>query len=131
MVSHYFWVDDKTLLCYMRGPGKKDAYWLVDIDSVSFEHFAGLDGLGDGHPHVHGDWFIADTYPNKSRMQQLNLINWKTGEVKNLGEFFHGFEFKGETRCDLHPRFSPCGKKVYFDSVFSGKRRLYKMDLVS
>lgn len=129
MVSHYFWMNDKTILGFMRGPNNRDAYWLLDIDSGSFTHIPGLDGLGDGHPHVHGDLFVTDTYPNKSRMQQLNLINWKTGEVKNLGEFFHSFEYSGETRCDLHPRFSPCGKKVYFDSVFSGKRALYEMDL--
>lgn len=131
MVSHCFWVDDNTILGYMRGPENKDAFWLVDIGSASFTHFAALDGLGDGHPHVHGDWFVTDTYPDKSRMQHLNLVNWKTGEVRKLGEFFHGFEYSGETRCDLHPRFSPCGKKVYFDSVFSGKRKLYEMELES
>ncbi|GAB6034738.1 glycosyl transferase [Galenea microaerophila] len=131
MVSHCFWANDKTILGYMRGPKNKDAYWLVDIDSGSFTHFSALDGLGDGHPHVHGDWFVADTYPDKSRMQHLNLVNWKTGEVKKLGEFFHGFEYSGEARCDLHPRFSPCGKKVYFDSVFSGKRSLYEMEIES
>ena len=131
MVSHCFWADDKTILGYMRGPENKDAYWMVDIDSASFTHFSALDGLGDGHPHVYGDWFVADTYPDKSRMQAFNLVNWKTGELKKLGEFFHGFEYSGETRCDLHPRFSQCGKKVYFDSVFSGERKLYEMELES
>lgn len=129
MVSHCFWADNKTILGYMRGPDNKDAYWLLDLDSASFTHFSALDGLGDGHPHVHGDWFVADTYPDKSRIQHLNLVNWKTGEVKKLGEFFQGFEYSGETRCDLHPRFSSCGKKVYFDSVFSGKRSLYEMEI--
>lgn len=129
MVSHCFWADDKTILGYMRGPENKDAYWLVDIDSCSFTHFSALDGLGDGHPHVHGEWFVTDTYPDKARMQHLLLCNWKTGEIKELAEFFHGFEYAGETRCDLHPRFSPDGKAVFFDSVFTGKRQLYSMDV--
>ncbi|MEZ9976645.1 glycosyl transferase [Vibrio breoganii] len=129
MVSHCFWADDKTILGYLRGPNDKDAYWLIDIESGEFEHFAGgkLDKYGDGHPHVVGDWFITDTYPDKARMQYLILCNWKTGEVKGLGEFFHGFGYNGETRCDLHPRMSNDGKYIYFDSVFSGKRHLYRM----
>ncbi|EIJ34222.1 TolB family protein [Thiothrix nivea] len=129
MVSHCFWADDKIILAYMRGPENKDAYWLLDITTKTFTHFPYLESYGDGHPHVHGDWFVTDTYPDKARMQHLLLANWKTSEVKKLGEFFHGFEFNGETRCDLHPRFSPDGKTVYFDSVFSGKRQLYAMGI--
>ncbi len=61
-------------------------------------------------------------------MQHLLLCNWKSGEIRRLGEFFHGFAYFGETRCDLHPRFSPDGKKIYFDSVFNGRRGLYVME---
>ncbi|KIF50394.1 glycosyl transferase [Vibrio owensii CAIM 1854 = LMG 25443] len=131
MVSHCFWADDSTILGYLRGPGEKDAYWLIDIHTGNMTHFANgvLDSYGDGHPHVVGDWFITDTYPDKARMQYLMLCNWKTGEVKHLGEFFHGFNFNGETRCDLHPRMSPDGNSVFFDSVFSGKRQLYRISL--
>lgn len=131
MVSHYSWINDTTLLGYLRGPGGKDAYWLIDVETIKFTHVADgvLDKYGDGHPHVYGDWFITDTYPDRARMQHLLLCNWKTGEVRHLGEFYHGFVYCGESRCDLHPRFSPCGKKIFFDSVFEGKRRLYIMDL--
>jgi hypothetical protein len=129
MVSHSFWLNNKTILGYMRGPANVDSYWLIDIITGEFTRFSVLDGLGDGHPHVYGDWFVTDTYPDKARMQHLFLINWKTGEKKELGEFFHGFEFSGETRCDLHPRFSMDGNSVFFDSVFDGERKLYKLDL--
>ena len=37
--------------------------------------------------------------------------------------------YKGQTRCDLHPRFSADGRKVFFDSVYSGKRRLCFVDV--
>ena len=131
MVSHCFWADNETVLGYLRGPNGKDGYWLLNINSGEFKELpcSELEKYGDGHPHVHGDWFITDTYPDKARMQHLLWCNWKTGEVKHVGEFFHGFEFNGESRCDLHPRLSPDGKSVYFDSVFSGQRQLYKMDL--
>lgn len=131
MVSHCFWADNETVLGYLRGPNGKDGYWLLNVNSSEFKELpcSELEKYGDGHPHVHGDWFITDTYPDKARMQHLLWCNWKTGEVKHVGEFFHGLEFNGESRCDLHPRLSPDGKSVYFDSVFSGQRQLYKMDL--
>ncbi len=131
MVSHCFWADNNTILGYLRGPDSKDAYWLIDVDTGEFERLPNnaLEGYGDGHPHVYKDWFVTDTYPDKARMQHLLLCNWKTGEVRELGQFFHGFQYKGETRCDLHPRFSPDGKSVYFDSVFSGVRKMYRMDV--
>ena len=131
MVSHCFWVDNNTILGYMRGPGNIDGYWLLDVISGRFSELPCKDivKFGDGHPYVHGDWFITDTYPDKARMQHLLWCNWKTGEVKEVGEFFHGFQFNGESRCDLHPRLSADGHSVYFDSVFTGKRQLYKMRL--
>lgn len=131
MVSHCFWIDNRTVLGYMRGPSSIDAYWLLDIDSGKFSPLPsnGLERFGDGHPHVMGDWFITDSYPDKSRMQHLILCNWKTGEIKKIGEFFHGFEFSGECRCDLHPRLSNDGKTAYFDSVFTGRRNLYRIEL--
>jgi len=131
MVSHCFWANEESVFGYLRGPGNKEGYWLVNVDTGDFTSFGAgkLDRYGDGHPHVWGDWFVTDTYPDKSRMQHLILGNFKTGEVREIGEFFHGFEYDGESRCDLHPRFSLDGKSVFFDSVFSGKRQLYKMDL--
>jgi hypothetical protein len=127
MVSHCCWIDTNTVLGYLRGPDDTDRYWLLDIGSGRTTRLStdSLHQCGDGHPHVRGDWFVTDTYPDKARMQQLFYCNWKTGEVRRLGEFFHGFSFDGDTRCDLHPRLSADGKRVYFDSVFSGRRRLY------
>lgn len=131
IVSHCFWVDNETVLGYMSGPSNENAYWLIDVHTGEFVEFnsVALGKYGDGHPHVHGDWFVTDTYPDKSRMQHLLLCNLKTNEIKVLGEFYHGFEFDGQSRCDLHPRFSPDGGSVFFDSVFDGKRHLYRMDL--
>jgi hypothetical protein len=131
MVSHCFWADDKVIMAYLRDSDGKEAYNLIDVDTGNFTIIFNkqLDYMGDGHPHILGEWFITDTYPDKARMQHLVLVNRKTGEAKELGEFLHGFKYSGETRCDLHPRFSPDGKSVFFDSVFSGKRQLYQMRL--
>src|SRR5690606_16926968 len=33
MVSHCFWANNNTLICFMRGPEGKDGYYLVNVDS--------------------------------------------------------------------------------------------------
>lgn len=131
MVSHCFWIDDDSLLCYLRGPSGHDGYHTVDCRSGEVQPlFDGqLDSLGDGHPHVHGDWFVTDTYPDKRRMQHLLRGNLRTGQVQRLGQFHHSFRYGGEARCDLHPRVTPDGRWVFFDSVSSGRRRLCFLDL--
>lgn len=131
MVSHCFWRNENTIFGYLRGKDGRNSYWLIDVNSGQFTEFKNelLAVQGDGHPHVYGDYFITDTYPDKARMQKLLLGNFKTGDVKVIGQFFHGFKYSGETRCDLHPRFSSDGKSVFFDSVYSGKRNLCEMDV--
>lgn len=131
MVSHCFWINDASLLCYLRGPEKRDGYYTIDVATgETTSLFRGvLDSLGDGHPHVRGDWLVTDTYPDRRRMQRLMRANLRTGEIAELGRFHQGFRYDGATRCDLHPRISPDGRRVFFDSVCSGRRRLYFLDL--
>lgn len=131
MVSHCYWYDNNTILGYLRDASSIDAYWLIDINSGEYNNFSDKVFIkrGDGHPSVSGDFVVTDTYPDKSRFQALYLTRKNSDKEINLGEFFHGFNFSGETRCDLHPRFSSCGDYVYFDSVFSGKRKLYFLDI--
>ena len=129
MVSHCFWMHDAALLCYLRSPADRDGYHVVDVTTSNIQPlFNGLlDPLGDGHPHVHGNGFVTDTYPDRHRRQHLLKADLRTGDVTELGRFHHSFRYGGENRCDLHPRFSPDGKQVFFDSVCHGRRRLYCM----
>ena len=46
----------------------------------------------------------------------------------DLGRF-HAGGLKGPVRCDLHPRWSPDGRRVCFDSVHGGTRQMYVMDV--
>ena len=46
-----------------------------------------------------------------------------------LGRFLSPLPFRGEIRCDLHPRWSRDGRQVCFDSVHEGTRQIYVMDV--
>jgi hypothetical protein len=49
-----------------------------------------------------------------------------------LGQFSAPEQFKGEWRCDLHPRCDLQGKRVFFDSTHLGnKRQMYMIDIES
>jgi hypothetical protein len=129
MVSHLSWIN-KDLICgYMKGPNDENHYWFIDLLSFRFYTLNRVSNVlshfGDGHLSVFKQWIVVDAYPDKSKMQRLMLINFKKQTITTLGEFFHPLSYTGQTRCDLHPRFSPDGAYVSFDSVFSGKRELY------
>jgi Tol biopolymer transport system component len=131
MVSHCYWYDDSNIFAYLRDRSIGDNYYLVDIHSTQKKKVGkgGIDLFGDGHPSVHGNKILFDTYPDKSRMKHLFIYNVETANLNELGEFYESFDYYGETRCDLHPRFSFDGKKVFFDSVHEGKRNLYMMNI--
>ena len=131
MVSHCYWYDNNNIFAYLRDKVMGDQYYMLDIQTskktgLSTGH---IDKLGDGHPSVYKDNILFDTYPDKSRMKNLFIYNNATKELEKLGEFMESFDFYAETRCDLHPRFSFDGNQVFFDSVHSGKRQLYMMEI--
>lgn len=130
MVSHLAWVDNDTLLGYLRHDNR-DGFWFINLRDGSFTLCEPMTALatGDGHPSVHGNLVVFDSYPDKSRMQHLYLYNLTTNEVTPLLELHQPVKYQGECRCDLHPRFSPNGNRIYFDTVFSGKRRLAFIDI--
>jgi dipeptidyl aminopeptidase/acylaminoacyl peptidase len=47
----------------------------------------------------------------------------------SLGKFHSDEQFRGDIRCDLHPRWSPDGSTVSFDSVHEGDRQIYLVDV--
>ena len=125
MVSHYCWIDDVRLFGYVRVDGK-DGFYTINVNTGDISACDVLNNLnyGDGHPTYCNGNIIVDTYPDKSRMQHLMMLNIETSRINQILEVFQSVKYTNETRCDMHPRFSPDGSCVYFDSVYSGKRQL-------
>jgi hypothetical protein len=76
------------------------------------------------------EWILNDSYPNAERQQEVYLFHVPTQRRVPLGAFFMGEEYRGEWRCDTHPRSSPDGRSVVIDTpVGTLGRQLVLMDI--
>lgn len=130
MVSHMCWINPTTIFGYLRH-NNEDGFYFIDLQANIFTECSPFNQLktGDGHPSYNNGRIIIDTYPDKSRMQHLYLYDIKEDKIHYLLELFQSVRYHGESRCDLHPRFSPDGNRIYFDSVYLGKRTLSYIDI--
>lgn len=128
--SHYCWLDNSHVFGYGGYQGHNE-FHTVDVNTGEIEICEELTAIHpkDGHPTKYGDWVVVDSYPYFSRMQELIAFNLKTKESRKILEVFHDMKHKGYDRCDLHPRFSEDGKRVYFDTLYTGKRELCYVDV--
>ena len=128
MVSHVVWLNPETVAGYFRNRAGEDGYFKIDVENAEEESLVDSHNwiYGDGHPTFFEKYMVTDTYPDRSRLKSLIHIDFHANRTLVLGKFFEDVVYDGETRCDLHPRFSPSGRCVYFDSVHTGRRRLYR-----
>ena len=131
MISHFCWIDNRKIVVYMRDSILGVNYFHINLERKEKKLLEEvlLTKFGDGHPSFNKEWMIFDSYPNKSRMKDLMLYSISSNKLKRIGEFFENFNYYGETRCDLHPRWSDDGKVIFIDSVHEGKRYLYKIGM--
>ena len=130
MVSHYCWIDEDNIFGYVRVNGV-NGFYTINVKTgktIPCDVLNSL-ALGDGHPTFNNGRIIVDTYPDKSRMQHLMMLDIKQQKVIKLLKVYQSVKYMNQTRCDMHPRFSLDGKSVYFDSVYHGKRELCKFEL--
>ncbi|MFI3283847.1 MAG: glycosyltransferase family 2 protein [Erysipelotrichaceae bacterium] len=129
MVSHMTWVDNDCLFGYLKGNNQFNGYFFIDMDKTQtmITHPLLVD---DGHPTVYNRrYIVTDAYPDYTCKSKLMLIDTFSNEVTLLGQFYSGKAYQNTKRCDLHPRFNKEGKGITFDSVCSGKREVYQMNL--
>lgn len=128
--SHYCWLDDTNVFGYGEYEGKRSFNAInVKTGVVTKHEKLTAKHPRDGHPTVFGDWIGIDDYPDLCRMQPMIAYNYKTKEIKFLGEFYHDLKHKEYNRCDLHPRFSKDGSRIYIDTIYSGKRELVMLNV--
>ena len=85
----------------------------------------------DGHPtfSIKGK-VVCDTYPNRFSQQLLYTYDESRNDYRKILSFFNPLTFKGETRCDLHPRWNYNGNKICVDSPnTSSQRSMYVINV--
>ena len=90
----------------------------------------------DGHQSFvpNTNLFITDTYPDGRRYAKLYLVNLENDDVQRIADLKSYKEFQSPNcyknwACDLHPRVSPKGTYVTFDSVHTRHRALCIMKI--
>ncbi len=130
--SHFIWRDPQHILAWSWHP-KLGSGFILYKDKTREVQLIGKGILTqNGHnTYLPGnEWILNDTYPDRRRNQSPYLYHVATGEVFYLGHFRSPPEYRGEWRCDTHPRFSPDGRLVCVDSPHGGSgRQLWLIDV--
>lgn len=135
MVSHYVWDEKWGILAFCRINNVDGHYLFSDHTMKRWRHVAPQLN-SDGHQSFipGADAFITDTYPDGRRYAKLWRVDLNTDETKLLADLKSPKEFQSPNcyknwACDLHPRVSPRGTFVTFDSVHTNRRALCVMKL--
>ncbi|WKN42649.1 hypothetical protein [Tunicatimonas pelagia] len=136
--SHFIWRDPQHICAWTKPEGKKAAFYLFKDQTDEVEIVGDGKMTVNGHntyvPNTNGEWILNDTYPSndQKRLQTLYLYHVPTDRKVILGQFYEPPVFKGEWRCDLHPRSNQQGTRVVFDSTHqNGQRQMYLADISS
>lgn len=134
--SHFIWKGNDVITAWAVAEGsEEDAFYEFPDTTKDYRLIGATEMPRNGHntyvPGTNYEWILNDSYPvGDARLQQLYLFHVPTGRRVDLGEFYEPEAFKGEWRCDLHPRCDPEGKRVFFDSTHEGGRRqMYRIDI--
>ncbi len=132
--SHFIWKDDDESTMWTRPAGEKSGFYVFQ-DKTRNVHPIGQDKMPtNGHntylPAPYGDWILNDTYPDKMTSRQtVFLYHVPSGRRVDLGHFPSPQDYRGEWRCDTHPRSSDDGTFVAVDSPHDGGRQVYLLDI--
>jgi hypothetical protein len=132
--SHFIWKNDEVVTMWTRPPGQKAGFYRF-TDKTDFVQPVGQDKMPtNGHntylPAPHDDWILNDTYPDRATSRQtVFLYHVPTGRRVDLGHFPSPPAYRGEWRCDTHPRCNQDGTLVAIDSPHDGGRQVYLLDV--
>lgn len=129
MVSHMCWVNNDEVFGFLRGDNNKDGYFFIDMNGNQ-KQIINQYLIDDGHPTViNKRYIVTDSYPDYTCKSKLFLIDLENNNVQIIGRFYSPKKYQNDKRCDLHPRKDGGSNLVSIDSVCSGIRNIYHIDI--
>jgi hypothetical protein len=131
--SHFVWRDPQHVFAWAYHPTFKDRFYLFK-DKTREVQPVGPDVMtANGHntylPGTNNEWVLNDTYPDKSGVQHVYLYHVPTDRRVPIADLPSPPPYRGEFRCDTHPRASRDGRFVCVDSPHAGGRQMYLIDV--
>jgi hypothetical protein len=131
--SHFVWRDPEHIFAWAYHPTFKNRFYLFKDQTREVQVVGPEVMVVNGHntylPGTRNEWVLNDTYPDKDRLQNPYLYHIPTNRRVALGHFPSPPEYKGEWRCDTHPRSSRDGQSICIDSPHAGGRQMYLLDI--
>lgn len=132
--SHFIWKDDETVTMFTKPVGLPEGFYQMRDQSDTIRRLGEKKMLVNGHntylPAPFGEWILNDTYPDgKSLRQTVYLYHPPTDRRVDLGHFPSPLSYRGEWRCDTHPRASLDGHTIAIDSPHVDGRQVHLLDI--
>jgi Tol biopolymer transport system component len=131
-MSHFEWKNNTEIVVTIERESLGRAFVLF-TDGEDDHRLMDKQLIEDGHMTYSPDrrWLLSDIGPRShpESMSTLRLYDTRTTELHILGEYHTPEPYRGDIRCDLHPRWNHLGNKISFDSIHKGTRQVYTMDL--
>jgi len=132
-VSHFNWLSPSRLVIFRVPFQGRPGYYVADLEACTESRMTPLTGISltvDGHPSLSpvGDLLLTDSYPDDLGEQGLYVHSLREEKTTHLASFYSPCRYRGQLRCDLHPRWSRSGDRICFDSTQDGRRAMYVMD---
>lgn len=132
--SHFIWKDDQVATMWTRPAGRKAGFYRFtdkthDVVPIGHDKMP-TNGHNTYLPAPYEDWILNDTYPDSTTSRQtVYLYHVPSGRRVDLGHFPSPKAYRGEWRCDTHPRSNDDGTLVAIDSPHDGGRQVYLLDI--
>ena len=131
-MSHFEWKNDHEIVVTVEWE-KLGRAFVIFTDGEDDHRLLDARLVEDGHMTYSPDrrWLLSDIGPRShpESMSTLRLWDSETAELHMLGEYHNPEPFRGDIRCDLHPRWNHAGDEISWDSIHEGTRQVYAMKL--